>query len=142
MGKEEKFCHECGEPLKEDAKFCMSCGEKIENSKNIEISEKEISSNADDNSIMKIVGYFLIPITLIWSSIIYSGTNNPTIALLQFIPIAFPFSIAIYFLTLKNSKDRKHGIIMLIILFIILIIMSYNYFYDMTMGMKFNSLYK
>lgn len=43
MEKEEKFCSECGEPLKEDAKLCISCGEKIEKVKNIEIAEKEIN---------------------------------------------------------------------------------------------------
>lgn len=140
MVKEEKFCPECGEPLKEDAKFCMNCGEKIEKTKNIEMPEKE-TKPSDDNSIMKIIGYFLIPITLILSSTIYSSTNNPTIALLHFIPLAFPFSIAICFLTLKGSKDRKHGIVMLIILLFFLSIMLYNYFYDLTMGMKFNNFY-
>lgn len=48
---EQRFCIECGNPLKSDDKFCMECGKKIVNGNNIVDSNQINNQSAQEHLI-------------------------------------------------------------------------------------------
>ena len=72
--------------------------------------------------------YVSMLIAFILSIILYAGPNNPTEALLGF---AIPFIITLYLITRKDSKTKKHGIVLLIIWIIVIIFFYWMYQSDL-----------
>lgn len=146
------FCNNCGKEVKEGTKFCPDCGNSL-------TDENETINNQQNNT----VGVpcpkcgSIIPngnIACINCGTLLNQESHKAVIIIGYIAtilatLLIPFAgiivsviFAIYLGTRNNKSVRKHGIIMIVIavvLFIILLIISYSMYvnsldYRMTHG--------